>query len=253
MEALKIDVIQKKRELVLFIRETVRASGLKRAVLGLSGGVDSSLVAALAKEALGAKNVLGIYLPYGSHRSDANDVDALVKKLGIRRKTINIAPMVNAYFKPSTRANKVRRGNFMARQRMAVLYDQSKDFGALVFGTGNRTECLLGYFTLYGDSGCALNPVAGLYKTQVWQMARALGIPDPIVNKKPSAGLWPDQTDEGELGFTYREVDRLLYAMIDKKIPPARLQRKGFSKTFIAKVRQHIAETEFKRRPSVTP
>ncbi|MFC1590385.1 NAD+ synthase [Candidatus Omnitrophota bacterium] len=252
MKELKMDTRSTIRKLVKFIRRSVLSCGFKKAVLGLSGGVDSSLAASLAKEALGAKNVLGLFLPYGKRRDDLPGIRRLVKKLGIRFKLIDIAPMVDAYFRRVPGACRVRKGNMMARQRMMVLYDQSKVFNGIVLGAGNRTEILLGYFTLYGDSGCAVNPISGLYKTHVWQLAASLGVPEDILQKHPSAGLWPGQTDEDELGFLYKDADRLLHYMVDKKYSAAKLAGMGFNKGFIQKVRRRMAQTEFKRRGTVT-
>jgi len=242
-----------RKKLVSFIRTEIRRNGFTRALLGLSGGVDSSLAARLAQEALGKSNVLGIFMPYEKKDDDARDIRALVRQLGIRFKTIDIAPMVDAYFKRIPKADRIRRGNMMSRQRMAVLYDQSKEFRGLVLGCGNRTEILLGYFTLFGDGGCALNPLATLYKTQVWQLAEALKLPRSIILRKPSAGLWAGQTDEDELGFAYWDVDRLLSLMVDKSYSTAQLLGQGFSKEFIETVKNRIASTEFKRRPPSTP
>lgn len=246
---LKIDPASVSEKLVKFLKDEFKKRSFKHAVVGLSGGVDSSLVASLAKEALGAGNVLGIHMPYARSEKDMKDVEALVAKLGIKFMLIDIAPMVDAYFCDFPDADRIRRGNKMARERMSILYDQSRKFDALVLGCGNKTEILVGYFTLYGDSGCAVNPIGSLYKTQVWEMAKALGVPQSIIERKPSAGLWQFQTDEDELGISYAELDRLLYYMVDKKFPDKELEGKGFSKEVIDKIAGYISKTTFKRDP----
>ena len=247
---LKMNTGSVKKKLIAFIRCQTKRAGVKRIVIGLSGGVDSTVSVYLAKAALGPKNVLGLMMPYKtSSPSDIKDARLVVKALGIRSKTLPITSMVDAYFRKFPKANRVRRGNKMARERMSILYDQSKTFKAIVMGTGNKTEILLGYYTLHGDAACSINVIGSLYKTQVWQLAKALGVPKSIITKAPSAGLWPGQTDEGELGMTYREADCLLYHMIDKEYSSSRLARMGFKKSFIRKVSNRIDSTCFKRLP----
>jgi NAD+ synthase len=249
MEELGINTAQVRDKLVRFLKEETKKRSFNRCVLGLSGGVDSAVVATLASLALGPENVLGVFMPYVRVEEDLKDARKLVEKTGIRFKTVDIAPMINAYFKGFPAADRVRRGNKMARERMAVLFDLFKDFAALVLGTGNRTEMLLGYFTLYGDSACALNPIGALYKTQVWQLAGAVGVPRSIIEKKPSARLWPGQTDEDELGITYREADRLLHYMVDRKFPKERLLKLGFSAGLIDRIRALMKNSAFKKSP----
>jgi len=201
-----------------FIRTEVTRAGFSRAVVGLSGGVDSSLSCYLAAEALGAENVLAVRMPYKTSAPDSLEhAQLVIEILGVRSVTVPITDMVDPIFARFPEADKVRRGNAMARARMIILYDQSQAFKGLVIGTGNKTEILLGYTTLYGDSACALNPLGDLYKTQVWQLARDMGLPEAIIQKAPTADLWSGQTDEGELGFTYAEVDQLLYLLIDQR------------------------------------
>ena len=238
--------------LVGFIREEVRKVGLSRAVLGLSGGIDSALVVFLAAEALGPENVHACILPYRTS-SPESEVHALLvaDQLGIGREVIDISPMVDAYFSGYPDANNMRRGNKMARERMTILYDQSAARHALVLGTSNKTELLLGYGTLYGDMASALNPIGDIYKTQVWQLSEEVGVPLPIIEKKPSADLWAGQTDEQELGFTYREVDELLYQMIDLRCNRAELIARGFAPDFIDHVSARVQNSHFKRRMPV--
>jgi NAD+ synthase len=156
--------------------------------------------------------------------------------------------MIDAYFEQFPDADNMRRGNKMARERMTILFDHSALQGALVLGTSNKTELLLGYGTLYGDMASALNPIGDLYKSQVWQLSEEMGIPRDVIDKKPSADLWAGQTDEQELGFTYREVDELMYRMIDLRMTDAELVKAGFPPEFIEKIRCKIKNSHFKRR-----
>ncbi len=247
---LNASVVQKL--LVAFIRDEVSNAGFAKGIVGVSGGVDSALVAYLTTAALGKENVLGVLMPYRTSASDSvRDAGRIVEHLGIRSETVDISPMVDAYLAGAGDPDNVRRGNVMARQRMIVLYDLSARERALVIGTSNKTEILLGYGTQYGDTACAINPVGDLYKTQVWQLAEAMGVPAAIVAKKPTADLWAGQTDEGELGFTYARVDQLLYCMIDERRTDEELQARGFEKPFIDKVRALVQRNQFKRRPPV--
>jgi NAD+ synthase len=238
--------------LVGFLRDTVKAAGFERAVVGLSGGVDSSLSCILATEALGPANVLGILMPYRTSRPESvRHAEMVADRLGIATMQVDITPQVDAYFESFKDADRNRRGNKMARERMSILYDQSAVFNGLVVGTSNRTEILLGYGTLYGDTACAVNPIGGLYKTQVFALARYGLVPEEIVSKAPSADLWEGQTDENELGFTYFDVDRLLHHMVDEKVKDLDLERMGFERRFIDKVRGMVSRFAFKSLPSV--
>ena len=232
-----------------FIRNEVQKTGLARVVVGLSGGVDSALSAMLAAEALGSRNVLAVLMPYkSSHPDSLAHAEMLVRKSGIESLRVDISAQIDAYFERFPDADSRRRGNKMARERMTILYDHSLRWGGLVLGTSNKTELLLGYGTIYGDTASAINPLGDLYKTQVWALAKAIGVPDVIVVKVPSADLWAGQTDEGELGFTYREVDQLLYLMVDQRYTKPELLAAGFSERFIDDVAQRIMATQFKRR-----
>lgn len=235
--------------LTRFIREEVTKIGFQHVVVGISGGVDSSTSAFLAARALGKESVWGIIMPYKTSSPDSiRHAQEVVEITGIKSERVDITPMVDGYFEKYPSADNRRRGNVMARQRMIILYDKSAAHAALVLGTSNKTEFLLGYTTLWGDMACALNPLGDLYKTQVRQLARYLGVPDEIIEKPPSADLWVGQTDEAELGFTYADVDKLLHLMVDKRLAVAELLEAGYEEDFIRKVFQTMQRTQYKRR-----
>jgi NAD+ synthase len=248
-DELAIDTDIARRVIGEFIRGQLRQAGFERAVLGLSGGIDSALVAYLVAEAIGADRLLCVLMPYRTS-SDASRTDAeeVVRRLGAASELVEISPMVDAFFAAQPDATPLRRGNFMARQRMAVLYDRSVTWGGLVVGTGNKTESLIGYTTLFGDNACAFNPIGDLYKSQVRQLAAALGVPDAIIRKAPSADLWPGQTDEDEAGFSYPVLDRLLFWRIDKRRSDDEMTGLGFDPALVARVDRMIATSEFKRQ-----
>ncbi len=234
--------------LVGFIKSEITRVGMSRAVIGLSGGIDSALSCALAVEALGAENVLAVRMPHKASSLDSLDhAKLLIDRLGIPNKTIEITAMVEPLFKLDPQISKMRMGNIMARERMIIIYDQSEVFKGLVIGTSNKTEILLGYSTLYGDSASAMNPIGDLYKTQVRQLSRAMNIPSPIIDKAPSADLWEGQTDENELGFTYQDVDRLLYLLVDQRYSPQEAVEDGFDEKFVNAVTTRIRRNQFKR------
>ncbi len=232
-----------------FIRGTLADAGIGKLVLGLSGGIDSAVAAGLAVRALGADNVLGIMMPYStSSAASVTDAEAVAAALGMKTEKVSIAAMADAFLKDIPANDLVRRGNIMARCRMVVLYDRSARDGSLVLGTGNRTEALLGYTTLFGDSACALNPIGQLYKTEIRLLSAWLGLPDAVLSKVPSADLWEGQSDEDELGFSYEDVDHLLHAMIDLGRNNQDLLEDGFADDFITRVRQRVQAMAFKRR-----
>jgi NAD+ synthase len=246
---LAINVALVRKILVRFIRNEVLKVGFERVVLGLSGGVDSSLAARLAVEALGVPNVKAFLLPYrGSDPRSRADAMAVIDQLGIPFDEIDISPQIDTYFARVPQADQRRRGNKMARERMTILYDQSWAWKALVLGTSNKTELLLGYGTIYGDMASAINPLGDLYKTQVWELAEGVGVPTEIVKKAPTADLWAGQSDEQELGFQYRVVDRLLYYLVDRRYTVDELEAAGFAPPFITQVMGMIRDNQYKRR-----
>jgi len=234
--------------LIDFLATEIRRAGFERAVLGLSGGLDSTLACYLTAEALGPQNVLAVRMPYRTLAPESLEHAGLViQATGVQELTIPISDMVDPLLAHVPEGETVRRGNIMARARMIILYDQSAATGGLVVGTGNKTEILLGYTTLYGDSACALNPLGDLYKTQVRQLARAIGVPEVILAKAPSADLWKGQTDEAELGFTYAEVDRLLVLLVDGRYSPQACVEAGFEEAFVRAVIERIRRNQYKR------
>ena len=246
----KLDLDKVLKLITNFIKYEIQKTGYKKVVLGLSGGLDSSTVAYLSVKALGSQNVVGFIMPYKTSSPDSKKHALVIaKKLKIKVFEVPITEMVAAYLsKFKNNISQVRQGNIMARQRMIVLYDKSEEFKGLVIGTGNKTEFLLGYTTLWGDSASALVPLGDLYKTQVRILARYIGVPEEIILKKPSADLWKGQTDEEDLGFTYADVDKLLYYMVDERYPVPQLQKLGYKKSFIDKVFKIIQRTQFKRK-----
>jgi NAD+ synthase len=250
--ALEIDTELARRILTAFLRSETERAGFSRGVVGVSGGIDSALTCFLAAEALGPKNVLAVRMPYsGSSADSMDDAAEVIRLTGVREKTVDITEAATPLLAAIPASERIRRGNVLARLRMIVLYDQSADFNGLVLGTGNKTEILLGYTTLFGDSACALNPLGDLYKTQVRQLAAAIGVPARILAKPPSADLWPGQTDEGELGVTYAEVDRLLYLLVDERQTAEACTEAGFKPATVRQVVERMRKNQYKRMPPI--
>lgn len=248
MSDLSIDTDLARKILTGFIQSEITRAGFHRAVLGLSGGIDSALACYLAAEALGPENVLAIRMPYKtSSQGSLDHAHLVIDDLKIQALTIPITEMVDPLIERFPDMDNRRKGNIMARQRMIILFDQSEAFKGLVLGTGNKTEILLGYSTLYGDSACALNPIGDLYKAQVRQLSKAVGVPQPILDKAPSADLWVGQTDETELGFTYEQADQILYLLIDQRYTPQECVDAGFKEEFVRAVLQRVRRNQFKR------
>jgi len=231
-----------------FIKSEVTRVGYTRAVINLSGGLDSALSCALAAEALGAENVFALRLPYRTSSPDSLEhAQLVIDQFKVRSETLEITNMVDPLIAHDPEMSKTRKGNIMARARMIVLYDQSEVFKGLPIGTSNKTEILLGYSTMWGDMASAINPIGDLYKTEVRQLARALGIPSPIIDKPPSADLWMGQTDEGELGFTYEQVDKLLFLLVDQRYSVRECIEEGFDESFVNAVMTRVRRNQFKR------
>lgn len=248
MSDLSIDTELARKILTGFIQTEISRAGFHKAVLGLSGGIDSALACYLAAEALGPENVLAIRMPYKtSSQGSLDHAQLAIDALGVQALTIPITEMVDPLIDRFPDMDNRRKGNIMARQRMIILFDQSEAFKGLVIGTGNKTEILLGYSTLYGDSACAINPLGDLYKAQVRQLSQTMGVPAPIVEKAPSADLWTGQTDEGELGFTYEQADQVLFLLIDQRYTPQECVDAGFSEEFVRAVLQRVRRNQFKR------
>jgi len=244
--AINTDLVQDL--LTRFILSEITRTGFSRAVLGISGGIDSALVAYLAVQALGNENVLAVRMPYKSSSQDSLDhAQLVIDDLKMPALTIPITEMADGLIQQFPEMANMRKGNIMARCRMITLYDQSEAFRGLVVGTGNKTEILLGYSTLYGDSAHALNPIGDLYKAQVRQLSRAVGVPAAIIDKAPSADLWAGQTDEQELGFTYAQADQLLYLLVDQRYSPDECVEAGFEPKFVQTVVKRIQRNHFKR------
>jgi NAD+ synthetase len=239
--------------LVGFLRdELVERRGIPRAIIGLSGGVDSAVTAYLCARALGPSNVWAIRMPYRTSSPDSlAHAQLVVDALGINARTVDISGAVDGYLQHEPDADARRRGNVMARTRMLVLFDQSAKYDALPIGTGNKTERLLGYFTWHADDTPPLNPIGDLYKTQVWTLARALGVPAPIIDKAPSADLEADQTDEADLGITYARADTIL-ALILEGYRDGEIVARGFTAAEAALVRRRVDSTHWKRHLPTT-
>ena len=249
MNKLDLNLKEVHNELVEFLRENFKKAGFSKAVLGLSGGIDSALVAYLLRDALGKENVLAIMMPYKSSNPDSlNHAKLVVEDLKINSKTIEITDMIDAYFKNEKEATSLRMGNKMARERMSILFDYSSKENALVVGTSNKTEIYLGYSTQFGDSACALNPIGDLYKTNIWDLSRYLKIPNELIEKKPSADLWEGQTDEQEMGLTYKEADQVLYRMLEENKTVEEVLTEGFNKDLVDNIVRRMNRSEYKRR-----
>jgi len=235
-------------KLVKFVKDEVEKRGFKKVILGLSGGIDSALVAFIATKALGKENVCTLMMPYKtSSQGSLDHAKLVVEKLGIKNRKIEITPMVDAYFANEGEATSLRRGNMMARTRMAVLFDNSSKENALVIGTSNKTEILLGYGTQFGDTACAINPIGELFKAQVFELSRRLGVPKELIEKKPSADLWEGQTDEEELGFTYDMADEILFQFARENKTQEELEDMGYNKDIVNTIFKRIKRNEYKR------
>ena len=238
--------------LTRFIASEIRRAGFERVVVGLSGGIDSSVVTFLCARALSPQNVLAVTIPYKtSCDATRRDSRLVIDQLGVQTLDVPIADQIDAYFGKFPDASRLRLANKCARERMTVLYDQSAAFSALVAGTSNKSELLLGYGTQFGDMASAVNPIGDLYKTQLYDLAAYLGVPKQILTKEPTGDLWIGQTDEGELGFSYAEVDRLLVLIVDRRWRRAELLQAGFAPEFVDRVMTMVRRNHYKRRMPV--
>ena len=232
-----------------FLRGEVRKTGYENVVFGLSGGIDSAVVAYLAAGAFGPGHAFPILLPYRtSNPASVADARRVAADLGLRETLVDITPQIDAYFERAGEAAPLRRGNKMARERMSVIYDHSVLYRALPLGTSNKTELLLGYGTQFGDLASALNPIGDLYKTQIRALAAFLGVPGSVIQKPPSADLWEDQTDEGELGFTYEEADVILHLLVDERLAPERVAAAGHPEDIVRLIARRVRQNQYKRR-----
>jgi len=244
-----MNIEQCRKKIVSFIRDYLNGSGHRTGVVGVSGGVDSSLVFFLTCEALGAEHTVGALLPHaGSSPIFTDRAQRIVAMKGGHLRYFDITETVNSFQKLSGTANRRRIGNIMARVRMTALFDIAAESEGLVMGTGNKTEILLGYFTLFGDGACAFEPIGDLYKSEVWEMARLVGIPEEIIAEPPTADLWEGQTDEGELGITYDTTDRILSLLVEKNLTPEKITDIGFKREDVERVIVLMKKSEFKRR-----
>jgi NAD+ synthase len=243
------DHLTTRKRIVDFIGDQLAAAGFERAILGLSGGLDSALVAYLALEALGAHRLTCVAMPYRTSAPDSlGHARLLAAATGIELLEVDISPMVDIFFENRPDADIIRRGNRMARERMCILYDISAAMGGLVLGTGNKSELYLGYGTLYGDLACAIEPLGDIYKSEVRLLAREMGVPREIIDKPPSADLWVGQSDEQELGFSYEEVDPVLELLVDRGLEIQAIIGRGFDPPLVEEVAAIVARTEFKRK-----
>lgn len=249
MDMLKINEADTAQRLEIFVKNKLKESGQNGYILGLSGGIDSSLSASIAVKAVGQDKVIGLIMPY-SNSSDSSEKDALklADFLGIKTKKVDISPMINRYYENIEKINNVQAGNKMARERMSILFDKAFENNLLVLGTSNRTEICLGYGTWYGDVACSVNPIGMLYKTQIKALSKYYEIPESILQKKPSADLWPGQTDEEELGLEYDKVDRLLYIIIEDGVTDRNeLNKAGYKNSFLDRTIELLNKFYFKR------
>jgi len=251
---LRIDVEEVAEDLAGFIARRVARAGASGGVLGLSGGLDSATVAFLAVRALGPDRVWPFVLPYhSSSAASLRGAKLVARKLDLSATVMDITPQIDAYFREVGDQTPLRVGNKAARERMSILYDHAKAKGCLVLGAGNRTERLLGYTTLWGDMACDLAPIGGLLKTQVRALAAALGVPQTIIRRPPSADLWPGQTDEGELGISYETADALLHLIVDRRLSEGDIVALGYDRLDLRRVRDLMRGSAHKRRLPPTP
>ena len=245
--SLQLDCPRECARIVAFLRQQLDETGFRRLVMGMSGGIDSALVAALAARAIGAENVHAVIMPYRTSNPESAAHARLVSdQFGLPWEQCDISAIADAVAATDATMDDRRKGNVMARCRMVVLFDRAARLEALVAGTSNRTESLLGYFTIFGDGACSLRPIAHLYKCQVKALAGHLGVPDAIIRKVPSADLWQGQTDEGELGFTYDEADQILYLLTERGLDGDAVVAQGFCPQTVQAIQRRMRLAAFK-------
>lgn len=245
---LEVDAAVFVTKAISFIQATAHESGFTRVIVACSGGVDSSTVLALAVRALGKKNVLALLLPYGKlSKLGTEQAQLVIAQLELPKENLRLVDIENkvAPFLENG-MDKIRQGNIIARVRMIVLYDLAKKFNALVCGTENKSEYILGYYTRFGDEASDLEPIRRLYKTQVYAVAQYLQLPKEVISAEPTAGLWHGQTDAGELGFTYAQADQILYLLFDKKVGKQKLTQHGLQQEEVEKVLNWVKRNQFK-------
>ncbi len=258
MVDLSLDPALQTSRIILFLQENLKKTPFRKVIIGLSGGIDSATAATLIVKALGAKNILVALLPYEQLGNEGlSSSTKIVNMLTIPQENIfqvDIKPPVDSLVSSDKNIDNIRRGNIMARVRMIILYDLAKKHQALVCGTENKTEYLLGYFTRFGDEASDIEPIRHLYKTQVKQLAKYLNLPPEVVSAIPTAGLWPGQTDEDEFGFSYEVADQILYLYYEKKLTREEIIQSGFKKEIVEKVLKRVGENEFKHKlPFILP
>jgi len=233
--------------LINFLKEESYKTGLKGAVLGLSGGIDSAVVAVLAKKAF-KDNLKAILLPsqFSSDNSISDAVE-LCEKFNISYEVIEIKALIDAY-KENSNSNNLRIGNFSARIRMSILFDQSAKYNSLVLGTSNKSEIMLGYGTWYGDLASAINPIGDIYKSEIFEFAKYIGVTNNIINKPPSADLWEGQSDEEDLGYSYKEIDAVFNELVENRLSPKEVIKKQYEKELVYKLDKMIYQNQFKRK-----
>jgi NAD+ synthase len=252
MNLLQIDPELICRILEKFLLTETKKAGFEKVVFGLSGGIDSTVVAYLCARTFTLQNVTALIMPYrSSNKDNIRHAIQVTQKLNINSEQHDISPMIDAFFQSDPEADMLRKGNRMARERMCFLYDYSSRNRALVIGTSNKTELMLGYGTIYGDLASAINPIGDLYKTQIWQLAEYLQVPKEIIEKPPSADLWTGQTDEDEIGYKYDKIDALLHYLVDLRYSEEMLIEQGFPTKMVSDIQNRLRMFQFKRRPPI--
>jgi len=248
-EYLSLNYKKVEKHLITSLKSAFKKRGFSKAVLGVSGGIDSAVVLCLLSRALGAENIYSFFMPYKSTSIKSfKDAGLISIHAGVKLEKVDITESVDSYFKNEQIPERMRIGNKCARERMSILYDKSFKHNALVVGTSNRSEIVMGYGTQFGDLACALNPLGDLWKTQIWLLAESMGIPGAIIKKKPSADLWENQTDEGEMGIAYREIDAIGYLYFEKGYVTKQINKLGYSYKKIDLILTAYERNEFKRR-----